>query len=207
MASFKKRYIPFKFLKDKFLYFDPHNPLENDNTTRNAIQANNLDIAQYIQDAIDKNIITLPSNPGQGNTSLSYYDAGEGFWVYANEGIEVTRINAGEYTVSIPEDKSIIFLQKLFTNNTTETNGSGSVLITIDYNTTDYHTSRTNARYATPFFIWDNGEQYQPSATGNPSAIGITATQSTPSGGSNLLTLTNVSGAVDPQELTLKLTF
>jgi hypothetical protein len=207
MATFQKYFMPIKYLKKRLLKFDPQNPLDTDNTPVNSIQGDTLDFIAYIQGAIDGDLITLPSNSGQGTTSLSFYDAGEGFWVKGDTGITVTKTANGEYTLSIPENKAIVSLHKRLTDESSELNGSGSLLLTVDYNTTDFHTSNTNAQFPTVSFIWNNGEQYEPQATGNVSAIGITATNSTPSSGASLLTLTNVSGAIDPLELTLKLIF
>lgn len=207
MASFKKYFFPIKFLKTKMLKFDPHNPLDSDNTPVNSIQGDTLDMVNYIQGAIDEGLITLSGSPGQGNTSLLFYDAGEGFWVKGDKDITVTKTANGEYTLSIPDGSTIVSLNKRLTDDSTELNGSGSLLLTIDYNTTDFHTNNNNAQFPNTSFIWSNGEQYSPQATGNLSAIGITATHSTPSAGASLLTLTNVSGAIDPLELTLKLVF
>lgn len=140
-------------------------------------------------------------------TSFDFYSAGGGFWVHGSSGITVTTVDTGSYSLNIPSNSKILSLQKNFTDPTNETNGAGSVILTIDYNTTNFHTSRTNAKYPSVVFIWDNGEQYNPSATGNSSAIGITVTHGTPVTGSSVLTLSNFSGALDPEELFVKFLF
>lgn len=144
---------------------------------------------------------------GSNGTYLSYYDSGEGFWVKADTGVVTTKTATGEYNISIPSGKAIHSVHKLLSNQNTELNGSGSIVITINHNTNDFNTSKANAKYPFVYFLWDNNEQYFPSATGSVSVLGITASHSIPSNGASILTLTNVSGSIDPEELSINLLF
>jgi len=207
MSNFTYWYIPKKFLRKILYRFNKLNPLDTENTPVNSIQADNLGLVEYIQEAITESIITIPASPGSGETTLTNYDAGEGFWVYGEAGVTVTRTAVGEYSLDVPEDTHVISINKRLTDQDTETNGSGSTIVTTNFNTTDFHTSWTDAKLPLISFVASNGEQYFPNATGSAQPLGITATHSEPGAGINTLTLTNVSGAIEPDQITLKLTY
>lgn len=129
---------------------------------------------------------------GGGGTSLSIYDAGQGFWVKGTAGITVTTDSQGIYDFDIPAGGIMESFQKQFTNAGTEYTGGGEIQINLDWNTAAFNTNAANSVLPTIKLIPSNNQQYE------PTSLAVTVEHTSVAGGVTATTIANVNGAGTP---------
>ena len=142
--------------------------------------------------------ITFVNNNAGAAQSISYYDSGQGFWVYATPGVVTTSPTLGNYTITIPVGGTIISFSKNFSNAATELTAGGEVQITVDHNTAAFNTSFTDAILPVITLMPSalSNQQYPPQSTGFTQPHGVSLFNNSVSAGATVQTITNVNGMV-----------
>ena len=161
--------------------------------------------------SVTQNVDTITIDPGDGTggitfvnnnagaaQSISYYDSGQGFWVYATTGVVTTSPTLGNYTITIPVGGTIISFSKNFSNDATELTAGGEVQITVDHNTAAFNTSFTDAILPVITLMPSalSNQQYPPQSTGFTQPHGVSLFNNSVSAGATVQTITNVNGMV-----------
>lgn len=134
------------------------------------------------------------SGGGVSQARDTFYNAGQGFWVYGSLGVTATVGTQGEYTVSIPDSSRVLSMWVEFDQASDLTVG-GEAVITINHNTGVYSTSFANALLPIVQIVDSGGVQR------NPGDVSVTVTTATPSGGSTVTTAANINGLGYPHRL------
>lgn len=140
----------------------------------------------------------LYTSGGDGQGRDTVYDSGLGFWVYGTLGVTTSSNDQGNYTVSIPDLSRVLSIWVEFDDADDLTIG-GEAVITVNHNTSAYHTSFANALDYVVSLKDSGGVQR------NPGDVSITVNTSTPSAGSANTIIANLNGLGFPSRV--KLTF
>lgn len=129
---------------------------------------------------------------GGGGTSISIYNAGQGFWVKGTAGITVTSAAAGVYDFDVPTGGILDSFGKEFTNAGTDFTVGGDVLINIDWNTGAFNTNYANAVLPAFKLIPSNNQQFE------PASLSVTVSHTSVAGGVTATTIANINGLGTP---------
>lgn len=124
------------------------------------------------------------------------YDSDEvygnnGFQIIGTPGISASVVSTGVYSINVPEGGVLKRFSFEVDNIGLDLTGTGSFVVSIDWNTGDFNTTRYNA-VIPRFYLVDSGGVQR-----DPSTVAVTVT-TTVSLGVSLSTLSNVNGLGTP---------
>lgn len=133
---------------------------------------------------------------GAGVKGWQDYDASEvyqsnGFSIVGTPGIAASIVSTGVYLINVPEGGILQRFSYEVDNIALDLTGTGSFVVSIDWNTGDFNTTRYNA-VIPRFYLVDSGGVQRDSST-----VAVTVT-TTVSAGVSLSSLSNVNGLGTP---------
>lgn len=164
---------------------------DTDDFIANAeLQGNNLVLTLDSGGTVSVDLSSLAG--GGGGTSISIYDAGQGFWVKGTAGITVTTGSQGIYDFDIPAGGILESFQRQFTNAGTEYTPGGEIQINLDWNTAGFNTNAANSLLPAIKLIPSNNQQFE------PGSLSVTVEHTSVAGGVTATTIANVNGVGTP---------
>lgn len=131
-------------------------------------------------------------DPAGGGGAPSYYNSGEGFWVWASDvGVVTTEGAQGNYTMVIPAGVVVHSFHRDFIL-ASEFTGGGDVNVTATWTGAAFNTSRSDAVYPKIFFVDSGGVQRQ------PGDVAITVDHTAVAGGSTTTSVAGINGLGTP---------
>mgnify|MGYP003564216952 CR=1 FL=1 len=132
-----------------------------------------------------------PAGGGAGETIYEADDSGaspSGWIVKGTAGITVDNPSSGNYTVTVPAGGTFSYLYKNFTSAGSDFTGGGEVVITINWTSASFNTSKADEVTPTFFLVDSSGTQR------NPGDVAVGVTTDSVSGGNTQQTLSNING-------------